>query len=117
MMTPLKLNQTVLTFVGVCAVKEKTSVSKRIRIMLFYILMIAMHLINIAACALYFIKYLSTDYDGAIYGFLAATVLMCLLYILIELRYHSHKLREIFATLRSIHKRGNSVLSIKIQMK
>ena len=113
-MNPLKLNQIVLTFVGVCAVEENTPNSKRIRISLFYALMVVMHVINIAACSLYFIKYISIDYDGAIYAFLAATVLCCLLYILINLRYHSAKLRFIFSTLHEIRNNGTASYLNKI---
>lgn len=108
MMTPLKLNQTVLTMIGVCAVEENTPAPKRIRIKLFYTLIIVMHLINITACSLY-LKYISIDYDGAIYAFLASIVLLCLLHILINLRYHAEKLRMIFSMLHAIHKNGTTV--------
>lgn len=107
-MTPLQLNKSVLTFVGVCAVENGTPRMKRIRIFLFYMLMVVMHIINIAACGLYFIKYISTDYAGAIYGFLASTVLLCLLYILITLNYHSKELRDIFMALDVIHRKGKT---------
>lgn len=113
-MNPLKLNQVVLMFVGVCAAEENTRNSTRIQISLFYALMVVMHVINIAACSLYFIKYISIDYDGAIYAFLAATVLCCLLYILINLRYHSEKLRFIFSTLHEIYINGTPAYLNKI---
>lgn len=103
-MNPLKLNQSVLTLIGVCAVEENTASSKKIRNIFVYILMVVMQIINITATSLYFIKYISTDYDGAIYGLLAATVLTAMLYILITLRYHSKKLLAIFSTLDDMYK-------------
>lgn len=107
-MTPLQLNKSVLTFVGVCVVEDGTPRMERFRIFLFYMLMVVMQIINIAACGLYFIKYISTDYAGAIYGFLASTVLLCLLYILITLNYHSKELRDIFMALDVIHRKGKT---------
>lgn len=105
-MNPLKLNQSVLTFVGVCAVRVNTPLSNRIRILLFHALMYLMYSINFVASSLYFIKYISVDYDGAIYAFLEATVLLSLLYTLANLRYHSKKLRKIFETIYAIHKKS-----------
>lgn len=107
-MDHLELNQSVLTFVGVCAVGESVSPSERIRILLFYALMVVMHIINIIVSSLYFFYYISVDYDGGIYGFLAATVLICLLFILINLRYHSVKFRMIFSTLKTIQRNGKT---------
>lgn len=103
-MNPLKLNQFVLTSVGVCADEESAPAAKRIRNQICYLLMVVMQVINITATSLYFIKFVSTDYDGAIYGLLAATVLTAMLYILITLRYHSKQLRSIFSTIDVIYK-------------
>lgn len=102
-MDSLKLNQSVLTFIGVCAVEENTPLRKRIRIFCVYTLLFLMNLINTVVCSLYFFKYITIDYDGGIYAFLASTVLLCLLYVLIILRHHSGKLRKIFVTLNEIN--------------
>lgn len=67
------------------------------------------YIINITACSLYFIKYISIDYAGGIYGLLATIALLCLLYILITLRYHSDKLRLIFSALDTIHREDKAV--------
>lgn len=112
-MNALKLNQSVLTYVGVCAVEENATLQKRIWTLLFYGLMILMNLINIVVCGLYFIKYISIDYDGGIYAILAVTVLLCLLYVLFSLRYHSKKLRTIFETLDEINRRGWTTRKLK----
>lgn len=105
-MDALKLNQAVLTFIGVCATDANTALRKKIQFSLFYALMLLMYFLNIIACGLYFIKYISTDYDNGIYALLAVVVLVTLLYILIDLRYHSLKLRQIFETLYAIYERG-----------
>lgn len=110
-MNPLKLNQSVLTLVGVCASNQHTTVINQIRNLFFYGLMVVMHLINIAACGLYVVKYVSSDYNGAIYGLLATTVLICSEYTLIVLRYHYKKLRTIFATLNAIYQECKYILN------
>lgn len=112
-MNPLKLNQFLLTLIGVCAIEENTASSKKIRSIFVYTLLVVMHIINITATSLYFIKYISTDYDGAIYGLLAATVLSAMLYILITLRYHSEELLSIFSTLDEIYEECKIRLKIK----
>ena len=107
-MNPLKLNQFVLTSVGVCADEENAPAAKRIRNKFFYLILVVMQAINITATSLYFIKFVSIDYDGAIYGLLAATVLSAMLYILITLRFHSKQLRSIFSKLDAIYKERKS---------
>lgn len=102
-MDPLQLNRSILNLMGVCADEEDTPMLIRIRNILFYSLMLIMDILNIAACSLYFIKYISTDYDGAIYGLLATTALTCLLYILVTLRFHREEIRKVFSTLQAIH--------------
>lgn len=103
-MNPLKLNQFVLTSIGVCADEKNTPTSKKIRNLFIYVVLVVMQIINITATGLYFIRNVSTDYDGAIYGLLAATVLSAMLYILITLKYHSKELRSIFSILNTIYK-------------
>lgn len=104
-MNPLKLNWLVLTSVGVCASDENTSKTTRIRNVFFFGLMVVMHFVNIVACGLYVIKYMSIDYNGAVYGLLATTVLICSEFTLIALRYHYKKLRTIFSTLDSAYQK------------
>lgn len=104
-MNPLKLNQSFLTLIGLCAPDEKTSMPKRIRNISIYAVTFVMHIINSIATSLYFIRYISIDYDGAIYGLLAATVLICLIYILVNLRYHYDKLLSVFSTLDAIYRK------------
>lgn len=103
-MTPLKLNQFVLTLIGVCAEKKTAPITKKIVNLFVYALLIVMTTINTTATTLYFVLYVSTDYDGAIYGLLAATVLISMIYMLITLRIHSKKLRSIFSTLDVIYR-------------
>lgn len=107
-MDPLKINHSVLKFVGVCAVKESTSFSIKIRNQLFYGLMVVMHIINTVLSGLYFVKFVSSDYNGAMYGFLSATVLICNLHTLITLRLHSKEMRKIFSTLKSVHRESEA---------
>lgn len=104
-MNPLRLNHSVLSLIGVCAPDKNTPVKIKIRNLLFYALMLVMQIINTAACSLYVVKYMSIDYNGAIYGLLATTVLICLEYTLIALRFHYKKLRTIFSTLHAAYQK------------
>lgn len=103
-MNSLKLNQSVLTLIGVCADEKNTPSRKKIRNRLIYAILLTMKMINFTANSLYFVKYVSTDYDEAIYGLLSATSVFAMFYILVTLRYHSEKLRSIFSTLDIIYK-------------
>lgn len=105
-MSPLELNKKILTFIGICAVEENAPFSKKIRVNLFFALMLLMNSVNTVVCSLYFVKYISIDYEGAIYGFLAGSCLVCLLYVLISLRSHSKKLRQIFEKLDEINQQS-----------
>lgn len=107
-MDPLKINQSTLKFFGICAVKESTSFSIKIRNQLRYGLSVLMHFINTVISGLYFVKFVSSDYDGAMYGFLSATVLICNLHSLITLRLHSMEMRKIFSTLKSVHRESET---------
>lgn len=102
-MNPLKLNQSILTLVGVCADQKGIGLLRKIKNLFLYGLILAMTILNSTATSLYFIKYVSTDYEGAIYGLLAATVLICQVFILINLRFHSEQLRTIFTTIYEIN--------------
>lgn len=102
-MNPVKLNQSVLTLVGVCASEENTRLAKKIRNAFIHALLCIITGINTTTTSIYVIKYMSVDYSGAIYGLLATTAVSCQLFILLSLRYHSKKLRTIFSTLNDIN--------------
>lgn len=109
-MNPLKLNQSVLTLVGVCACDKNTPMAKQIRNLFIYALLIGMHTINIAAYGSYFVKFISIDYNGAVYGLLATTDIICSEYTLIALRYHYKKLRTIFAMLNATYQKCKYII-------
>lgn len=107
-MDPITVNHTVLKFVGVCDVEETKPSSIKLRNQLFYTLMVVMHTINTTATLLYFILYMSVDYNGGIYGLLSVTVLICNLHTLITLRLHSNEMKTVFSTLRTIRRESKS---------
>lgn len=109
-MNPIKLNESALTLVGVCAANKDATSAQQTRNTLIYTLMIVMHIINITATSLFFIKFITIDYNGALYGLLAATVLICMLYILVTLRYHRNQMRAIFSTLDSIYQNSKALI-------
>lgn len=107
-MDSLKLSQSALKFLGVCAVKESAPLWIKARNQLFYALMVLMHIINSILSGLYFIMYVTVDYDGGLYALLSATVLICNLHTLGTLRYNSDKMRMIFLTLKSIYRESKN---------
>lgn len=116
-MEPLAVNHAVLKFIGVCAVSQSTPKLINIRNQLFYTIMVVMHIINTILSGLYFTTYVREDYTGALYGFLSATVLLCNLHTLATLRYHSTKMRTIFATLEIIYKESKILKKIYLEKK
>lgn len=104
-MNPLKLNQAILTMVGVCAAEKGIGSLLKIRNLFIYGLLCIMTAINSTTTSLFFIKYISTDYEGAIYALLAATVLICQLFILFNLRLYSEQMKTIFSILSEINEK------------
>lgn len=102
-MDSIKLNRSVLTTIGVCAAHENTSIGKKILNNFMYYLIFTMTTINLIATTIFFLKYVSTDYAGSIYGFLASTALVCTLYTFFTLRYKNGALASIFSTLEDIY--------------
>lgn len=101
-MNPIKLNQSVLTTVGVCAAEKGIGSSQKKRNLFIHGLLCVMTAINSTTTTLYFVTFMSTDYEGAIYALLAATAVISQLFILINLRIYSERLRMIFSVVSEI---------------
>lgn len=105
-MNPLEKNHSVLKFIGACDVDEATPKILKLKNQFSFSLLVIMHIINITATSLYFLLYMSIDYNGGIYGLLAATVLSCNLHTLVTLRLHSKEIRMVFSTFRTLRQKS-----------
>lgn len=103
-MNPLRLNQSVSEIVVVSPIKESTLSLKKLKTLLFYVLMIVMRIINTIFSGLNFVVYVKINCVEGLYGLLLASTLICNFHTLITLRYYFTKLWMIFSTLNDIYR-------------
>lgn len=101
-MSPLKYIQLTLTLIGVCATNDDVGSVRKCLNMIVYSILIGMHLLNLCPTSLYFIKYVSVDYEGGIFALMETTVVFCNVWTLMSSFWSRDKIRDTFATFESI---------------
>lgn len=103
-MEPLLTTKWVLTWLSVYPATESTSKFKKMAYTMFTVADYVGHLCGVFSHFAYFLKYLSTNLEDAIFAFMGAITFIGLIYIMAMLSLQRHQISDIFRKLSKIYR-------------
>lgn len=102
-MQPLETTRRMMTWLCMHPADESTTPQQKLAYVTHTLVILFFHLVSFVASFVFFVKYVSIDFNGAIFAFMIGIGELGLIYFLIAAVLMRHQIESIFSSLSTIY--------------